>query len=98
VEQNPNDSGRAAVRFLVRGRVQGVGFRYFAHRQAREQELAGWVRNREDGAVEGEVVGSPAAIERFLAALRRGPSSARVGELDATPLSVVPEARGFRIV
>ena len=98
MEQNPNDSGRAAVRFLVRGRVQGVGFRYFAQRQARAQELAGWVRNRQDGAVEGEVTGSPAAIERFLAALRRGPSSARVSELDTTPLSVVPDTREFRIV
>ena len=98
MERNPNDSGRAAVRFLVRGRVQGVGFRYFAQRQAREQALAGWVRNREDGSVEGEAVGSPSAIERFLAALRQGPSSARVGELTTTPLSVVPEAAGFRIV
>lgn len=98
MDQNPNESGPKAVRFLVRGRVQGVGFRYFAQRHAREQGLAGWVRNREDGAVEGEAAGSPAAIERFLAALRQGPRSARVDEVSAAPLAGEPEASEFRIV
>ena len=98
MDQNSSQSGRTAVSFLVRGRVQGVGFRYFVQRRAREQGLDGWVRNREDGAVEGEAAGPPAALERFLAALRQGPSSARVTESTATPMAVVPAASGFRIV
>ena len=98
MEPDSNQSGRTAVRFLVSGRVQGVGFRYFAQRRALEQGLAGWVRNREDGAVEGEAAGPPAAIEGLLAALRQGPSSARVADVSATPLAAVPPASGFRIV
>jgi acylphosphatase len=46
------------LHFLVRGRVQGVGFRWFVHREASELELKGWVRNTEDGDVEVVVAGS----------------------------------------
>ena len=98
MDREPNDSGRTAVRFRVRGRVQGVGFRYFAQRHARAQALSGWVRNCEDGTVEGEAAGTPAAMERFLAALREGPRSARVNEVSVTPLAAAPDGTLFRIV
>lgn len=80
------------VRLLVIGRVQGVGFRWFVREAARRQRLAGWVRNRADGAVEVEVSGEEGAIRELLAALRDGPPGARVddvrelGSSDAEPL------------
>jgi acylphosphatase len=63
------------------GDVQGVGFRFFAERQARRLGLDGWVRNRYDGAVEVEAEGSNAALEQFLNDLRRGPRAARVQDV-----------------
>ena len=67
-----------ARRALVCGRVQGVGFRFFAERAARELGLRGWVRNLPDGSVETLVEGDDAAIEQYLQRLRRGPAGARV--------------------
>lgn len=69
---------RAARRFLVSGRVQGVGFRYFARDVARQEGLAGWVRNLDDGRVEAWAEGEGEALDRFERALHRGPSHARV--------------------
>ncbi len=69
------------VRILVSGRVQGVGFRAFAVREARELGLDGWVRNLPDGRVEAVARGEDDAIEVFAAALRRGPLTARVDEV-----------------
>lgn len=66
------------LRFVVLGRVQGVWFRAFTREQATELGLAGWVRNREDGAVEGEAWGTAAALEVFRERLRQGPPAARV--------------------
>jgi acylphosphatase len=63
---------------VVTGRVQGVGFRYFTHDAALREGVGGWVRNLPDGGVEAEVEGEIAAVDRVEAALRRGPSSARV--------------------
>ncbi|MCB1138802.1 MAG: acylphosphatase [Leptospiraceae bacterium] len=62
----------------IKGRVQGVGFRQFTASQARRLGLLGWVRNTRDGAVECRVQGEPAALERFLAAVNKGPALARV--------------------
>jgi acylphosphatase len=53
------------LRATVRGRVQGVGFRWFVQENARHLELSGWVRNATDGSVELEVEGNEAAIARF---------------------------------
>lgn len=69
---------RAARRALVRGRVQGVAFRYFACEKARELGLAGWVRNLPDGRVEARFEGGAEDVERFTAWLHRGPPAARV--------------------
>jgi len=62
----------------VRGRVQGVGYRYFIEREAQLRDLEGWVRNRRDGSVEAVFSGSEDAVTAMIAACRRGPSSARV--------------------
>jgi acylphosphatase len=78
---------RVARRYLVSGHVQGVGFRWFAHEAARREGLSGVVRNRPDGVVETIVEGDLESIERFEVAIRRGPSRARVTnvEVDALP-------------
>ena len=70
------------VHVIVRGQVQGVGYRWFAMRQARHHALTGWIRNRPDGSVEAEVEGPQAALEALLADFRRGPSHAVVSGVE----------------
>jgi len=67
--------------FLIRGRVQGVGFRWFVHREASELELRGWVRNTEEGEVEVVASGDPEDLAELRASLRRGPRGSRVDHL-----------------
>ncbi|MFN2565948.1 MAG: acylphosphatase [Gemmatimonadaceae bacterium] len=67
---------------LVRGRVQGVGFRWFVRERARELGVRGWVRNRGDGSVEVEAEGELATIERLRELLRKGPPGARVSVVE----------------
>lgn len=74
-----------ASRFVVRGHVQGVGFRYFAQRRAAALGLAGYVRNLGDGSVEAVATGTPEALDAFAEALRQGPSWARVTALEEAP-------------
>ena len=78
-----------ARRFVLSGRVQGVGFRYFAQDIARREGLAGFVRNLPDGRVEVLAEGDRESLDRLEMALRRGPSRARVQdlEIDAVPAS-----------
>jgi len=66
------------VHVVVSGQVQGVGFRWFVRQNAKALGVHGWVRNRVDGCVEAEAEGSAEALAAFLAALREGPSRARV--------------------
>jgi acylphosphatase len=66
------------VHFLIQGRVQGVGFRWFVQREATELELRGWVRNTDDGEVEVVAAGAPADVEELRASLKRGPRGSRV--------------------
>ena len=75
------------IRFVVTGRVQGVGFRWFVKAEARPLGLTGWVRNREDGAVEGEVEGREDAIEALVPCLEEGPSSAIVTNVEIAEIS-----------
>jgi acylphosphatase len=70
-----------ARRAVLSGRVQGVGFRFFAERAAREAGVAGWVRNRPDGTVETVAEGEPGAVERYLERLRSGAPGSRVTSL-----------------
>jgi acylphosphatase len=68
---------------VVRGRVQGVGYRAFVEDQALRLELEGWVRNRRDGAVEALFAGPEEAVAAALAACHRGPPAARVDAVEA---------------
>ena len=65
-------------RFLIQGMVQGVGFRFFARRAARELKLSGYVRNLDDGSVEAVARGDEATLGVLEAALRSGPPASRV--------------------
>jgi acylphosphatase len=84
-----NDEMRVARRFVVSGRVQGVGFRYFTQDAARREGVAGLVRNLLDGRVEVLAEGDEEALRRLEQAIRRGPSRARVEhvEVDGVPPS-----------
>jgi acylphosphatase len=69
-------------RVIARGRVQGVFFRAPPRRQAVSRGVAGWVRNRADGAVEAVFEGDPDAVESMLAFVREGPGRAHVSEVE----------------
>jgi acylphosphatase len=69
------------LHFLVRGRVQGVGFRWFVQREAAELALHGWVRNTEEGDVEVVAAGTAEDLAGLRSALRRGPRGCRVDNL-----------------
>jgi acylphosphatase len=69
------------LHFLIQGRVQGVGFRWYVHREASELDLRGWVRNTEEGEVEVVASGSAADLAELRASLRRGPRGSRVDRL-----------------
>jgi acylphosphatase len=73
---------RVARRYLISGRVQGVGFRFFTEDIASREGIHGWVRNRPDGSVEVAAEGEAEAIERFERAVRRGPRGARVERVE----------------
>ena len=72
---------RVARRYLVRGRVQGVGFRYFTQAAAVHAGLSGWVRNNPDGTVEIAAAGEVDALERLEQQIRHGPPGARVDQV-----------------
>ncbi len=87
---------RRAARVVVRGRVQGVFFRDSCARQARANGVAGWVKNRPDGAVEAWFEGHPQAVENLVTWCRQGPSRARVEGTEVTEDSPTG-LEGFRI-
>ncbi|MBV8115765.1 MAG: acylphosphatase [Silvibacterium sp.] len=64
--------------YLIKGRVQGVGFRWFVHREASALELKGWVRNTEDGHVEVVAAGEPEQLAELGSALHKGSRGSRV--------------------
>jgi acylphosphatase len=72
---------------LITGRVQGVGFRFYMQRKARELGLTGWVRNCRDGSVEAAIQGDSGAVETMIAWARRGPPSAVVADARVTEAS-----------
>ena len=82
----------------VRGRVQGVGFRYFVLRQARQFAVTGFVRNEPDGSVAVEAQGGAEDVRAFCDALRRGPALARVERVEVTPMQPVRDDETFRVL
>jgi acylphosphatase len=73
------------LRAVVRGRVQGVGFRWFVREHARGLGVKGWVRNHADGSVEVAAEGDAASLDRLRECLARGPTGARVAAVDDLP-------------
>jgi acylphosphatase len=88
---------RVARRYVIAGRVQGVGFRWFTHDAARREGVHGWVRNLADGSVEVIAEGERASVDRVELAVRRGPSSARVERFDVEELAPEGRTTGFEI-
>ncbi len=86
-----------ARRYVITGRVQGVGFRFFVEAAAAREGINGWVRNRADGAVEAWIEGDEEAVNRVEAALRRGPGSARVDNVHVEDAPPTGRQTGFSI-
>jgi acylphosphatase len=96
-------SARIIRHVVVRGRVQGVGYRAFVEHEAQRWGVHGWVRNRRDGTVEALFAGPRAAVEAMIEACRRGPMSARIDALDqregaATDLLEEGEGDAFSVL
>jgi acylphosphatase len=87
----------ARLHALVRGRVQGVGFRASVHHEAGRLGLAGWVRNLSDGAVELEAEGDRPSLERLLGYLKQGPRTARVDSVTSEWLDAAGLPRPFQV-
>ncbi len=86
-----------ARRYVITGRVQGVGFRYFAEAAAMRAGVHGWVRNLPDGSLEAFVEGEQSAVDGVEASLRRGPSSSRIDNVKVIEETPTHRAAGFSI-
>jgi acylphosphatase len=82
---------------VVRGDVQGVGFRYFVQRRAQQLGLTGWVRNNEDGSVELVAEGGRDQLEELKRALQEGPRMARVSRVETQWSNGTGNLRGFEL-
>ena len=81
----------------IRGRVQGVGFRYWTQEEALRLGLSGWVRNEIDGSVAALIAGPEDAVAAMLDKLREGPAGANVAEVTAAPAEAPDSGAGFGI-
>lgn len=88
---------RAARRWRITGRVQGVGFRHHTRQAARRLGLDGWVRNEPDGSVEVRAAGDPESLDRFEEELRRGPRAASVDDVEVEELGEPGDWVGFSV-
>jgi acylphosphatase len=86
-----------ARRFLVRGRVQGVGFRWFVEREAHILRVAGWVRNNHDGSVEVLAMGTPEQLAGLRSRLQEGPRAARVDDVEESETEPVAGLNSFQV-
>ena len=93
----PAEKPIEARTFVVRGRVQGVGFRWFVEREAHMLGVAGWVRNNHDGSVEVLAVGTRDQLSGLRSRLHRGPRAARVDDVQETEAKPIPGLTTFRI-
>jgi len=89
--------GRVARKFLIRGDVQGVGFRFFAQRAAAKHQVLGYVRNCADGTVEALAEGQPSNVDEFRNDLVTGPQWARVEQVEEISLEPTGHYSSFRI-
>lgn len=89
------DDDLTTLRLRIEGFVQAVGYRHFAIGEATKLGLDGWIRNRSDGTVEAVVSGSTKAVELFVQTCARGPSGARVENIELSPAEP-PAEKGFR--
>jgi len=92
-----SDKNTTARRYIVRGRVQGVGFRWFVEREAHLLGIAGWVRNMSDGGVEVLAMGTTHQLSGLHSRLREGPRAARVDAVEVFEAQPVAELNSFRI-
>ena len=90
-------SAKIAKKFVVKGRVQGVGFRYFADGVATELGVCGYVKNLWDGSVEVYAIGTALALEKLKLELAEGPRSARVTSVDESEAAVDGRYRQFGV-
>lgn len=88
---------KVARKFLIRGLVQGVGFRFFAQRAAARHQVSGYVRNLSDGRVEAVAEGEAKAVENFKNDLAAGPTFSRVDEIEEIVLEPNGLYSSFRI-
>ncbi|MFQ5876080.1 MAG: acylphosphatase [Acidobacteriota bacterium] len=86
-----------ATRLLISGIVQGVGFRFFAERVARQHGISGYVRNLSDGRVEAVAAGPPERLRPFIERLRMGPAGAKVDVVETQEIDAGDDLRGFDI-
>ena len=86
-----------ARRYIVSGRVQGVGFRWFVENEASKLGIAGWVRNRQDGSVEVLAAGSKEQLDSLHAILQQGPRAARVDSVDVSEAEPNSNLKSFRV-
>jgi acylphosphatase len=99
IPESPRQAASPGAFFVrIRGRVQGVGFRYSAVYEARRLGLSGWVRNTRDGDVEVWTEGPPDRQELFLKWLRRGPPGARVDSLVCDPVPPTGRYHTFSVI
>ena len=87
-----------AKHFLMQGVVQGVGFRRFVRKRAREVGVLGWVRNLADGRVEALIQGAEEEVTRMETYLQRGPNSGKVETCDSRTVPINTDLRGFEIL
>ena len=92
-----SDKSSEGRHFVVRGRVQGVGFRWFVEREARMLGIAGWVRNNSDGSVEVLAVGTRDQLLGLRERLRQGPRAARVDDVQESEAAPSADLNTFRI-
>jgi acylphosphatase len=88
---------RLARQYLVTGRVQGVGFRFFTRALAAREGIHGWVRNLKDGRVEISAEGEAEALERFEWSIRQGPRGSRIDQVEVSDLGATGSETGFDI-
>lgn len=81
----------------VYGRVQGVGFRYFAQYTASMYRISGWVKNCEDGSVQIEMQGTEEATDNFLIKIKAGNQFVRVDDINYREIKLVDEEKSFRV-